>query len=303
MRKYAFFLMLSLLCLSASSNLHAQDRVEAIRKVLLNPSTDQVLVVAHRAYWRSDAPENSLAAIDSAIQLKMDMVELDVWRTKDHHLVLMHDPTVDRTTNGKGRIADMTLAEIKQLRLKDKDGRLTSHRVPTLREALLLAKGKIMINLDKAYGFFAEVYPLLEETGTTRQIVMKGNAPAAKVKQDFGQYLDKVIYMPIVSMDGNDVDQMIADYLAVLHPVAFEITFSKGKEPVCLRTREQLKGKSLPWYNSMWVGLSGEYTDDAALKDPEAVYGYLVKQLGARLIQTDRPVELLDYLRGQGRHE
>ena len=205
MRKCAFLLMLSLLCLTAGSTLRAQDRVEAIRKVLLNPETDQVLVVAHRAYWRSNAPENSLAAIDSAIQLKMDMVELDVWRTKDHHLVLMHDPTVDRTTDGKGRIADMTLAEIKQLRLKDKDGRLTSHRVPTLREALLLAKGKIMINLDKAYGFFAEVYPLLEETGTTRQIVMKGNAPAAKVKQDFGQYLDKVIYMPIVSMDGNDV--------------------------------------------------------------------------------------------------
>lgn len=142
MRKCAFLLMLSLLCLTAGSTLRAQDRVEAIRKVLLNPETDQVLVVAHRAYWRSNAPENSLAAIDSAIQLKMDMVELDVWRTKDHHLVLMHDPTVDRTTDGKGRIADMTLAEIKQLRLKDKDGRLTSHRVPTLREALLLAKGK-----------------------------------------------------------------------------------------------------------------------------------------------------------------
>ena len=72
------------------------------------------------------------------------MVELDVWKTKDGELVLMHDPTVDRTTDGSGRIADMTLAELRQLRLKDKDGKLTEHRVPTLEEALQLAKDRIM---------------------------------------------------------------------------------------------------------------------------------------------------------------
>ena len=145
-----YLLSAALLCLLPAGKLDAQQRTDSIRRILSDPATEQVLVVAHRAYWRSLAPENSLAAIDSAIRLKMDMVELDVWKTKDNHLVLMHDPTVDRTTDGKGRVADMTLAEIKRLRLKDKDGKLTTQRVPTLREALLLAKGKIMINLDKA---------------------------------------------------------------------------------------------------------------------------------------------------------
>ena len=149
----------AVLCLLAACCTSAPRHTDEIRAILSDPDTDQVLVVAHRAYWRSMAPENSLAAIDSAIRLKMDMVELDVWKTKDGELVLMHDPTVDRTTDGSGRIADMTLAELRQLRLKDKDGKLTEHRVPTLEEALLLAKDRIMINLDKAYSYFDEVYP------------------------------------------------------------------------------------------------------------------------------------------------
>lgn len=64
-----------------------------------------------------------------------------------------------------------------------------------------------------------------------------------------------------------------------------------------------LEGRSLLWLNSMWTGLSGDYTDDAALSDPDAVYGHLIDSLGACLIQTDRPVELLNYLRDCGRHE
>ena len=96
------------------------QRGETIRKAFLDPKSDQVLVVAHRGNWRS-APENSVAAIDSAIQMGVDIVEIDIHKTKDGQLILMHDDRVDRTTNGKGLIKDYTLAEIKKLKLKDKD--------------------------------------------------------------------------------------------------------------------------------------------------------------------------------------
>lgn len=293
----------AVLCLLTACCSPASQHTDKIRAILSDPDTDQVLVVAHRAYWRSMAPENSLAAIDSAIRLKMDMVELDVWKTKDGELVLMHDPTVDRTTDGSGRIADMTLAELRQLRLKDKDGKLTGHRVPTLEEALQLAKGRIMINLDKAYSYFDEVYPLLKETGTADQIVMKGSAPAAEVLEDFGQYLGDILYMPVVNVEGEETLQAVQEYLDLLHPAAFEIVFSSDQEDLCLSISRMLEGRSLLWLNSMWTGLSGDYTDDAALTDPDAVYGHLIDTLGARLIQTDRPVELLNYLRDCGRHE
>lgn len=303
MKTRIYFIIITICFLLTGNQLFAQQQVKNIRQILSNPETNQVLVVAHRAYWRSLAPENSLAAIDSAICLKIDMVELDVWKTKDNQLVLMHDPTVDRTTNGKGSIADLTLAEIKQLRLKDKNGNLTTHQVPTLKEALLLAKGKIMINLDKAYNYFHEIYPLLEETGTTDQIVMKDSAPAATVKKDFGWCLDHILYMPIVTADGENTLKAVQEYIDLLHPVAFEIVFPEGKEPACLQIKQLLKGKSLVWANSMWRGLSANYTDDAALDDPDAVYGHLIRVLGARLIQTDRPVELLEYLRKKGWHD
>ena len=83
----------------------AAQRAEAIRKDVLNPCLDKVLVVAHRGNW-SIAPENSLAAIDSAIRMKVDIVEIDIRKTKDGQLVLMHDDTVDRTTNGTGKVKD-----------------------------------------------------------------------------------------------------------------------------------------------------------------------------------------------------
>jgi glycerophosphoryl diester phosphodiesterase len=81
----------------------------------------RVLVAAHRGDWRH-APENSLPAIEKCIALGVDIVELDLQRATDGALVLMHGAKLDRVTTGKGRVADRTLAEIKQLRLRNGPG-------------------------------------------------------------------------------------------------------------------------------------------------------------------------------------
>jgi len=69
------------------------------------------LVMAHRG-GAALAPENTLAAFHNAVELGVDMIELDIHATKDGHLVVIHDDTIDRTTNGSGRVNDLTLAEI-----------------------------------------------------------------------------------------------------------------------------------------------------------------------------------------------
>lgn len=301
--KKAYFILFCIVCGLIQSVDMAAQRAAAVRKALQNPKYKKVLVVAHRGNWRSSAPENSLAAIDSAIQMKIDIVELDVWKTKDGKLVLMHDNTVDRTTNGKGRIADLTLEQIKQLRLKDHNGNITEHKVPTLEEGLLLAKGKIMVNLDKAYGFFDEVYALLEKTGTTDMVIMKGSQPAEKVKRDFGKYMDKVIYMPVVGLDDEHAEQMVTNYLDELQPKAFELCYADVNNPLPAKMKKVLKGKALIWYNTLWASLAGGHDDDHALENPDENYGYLINELGARIIQTDRPDYLLDYLRKKGLHD
>ena len=239
------------------------QRGETIRKAFLDPKSDQVLVVAHRGNWRS-APENSVAAIDSAIQMGVDIVEIDIHKTKDGQLILMHDDRVDRTTNGKGLIKDYTLAEIKKLKLKDKDGNLTEHIVPTLEEALLAGKGQIMFNLDKAYSVFDEVYAVLEKTGTASLVIMKGGQPVETVKSEFGDYLDKVIYIPVIGLDGKDGEKKVRDYMTQLHPAAFELVYSDSSSPLPRKVKSIILGKSRIWYNTLWASLAGGHEDDQA---------------------------------------
>lgn len=294
-------IVLGIFCCLQPFILFAQ-RGEIIREAFLDPKSEQVLVVAHRGNWRS-APENSIAAIDSAIQMGVDIVEIDIQKTKDGQLILMHDERVDRTTNGKGLIKDYTLAEIRKLKLKDKDGKLTEHTVPTLEETLLAAKGRIMFNLDKAYPVFGEVYDVLERTGTANLVIMKGSHPVETVKREFGVYLDKVIYIPVIGLDEKGAEKKIRDYMTQLHPAAFELVYSDPSNSLPKEIKPVILGKSRIWYNTLWASLAGGHEDDQALKDPDKNYGYLIEELGARILQTDRPGFMLDYLRKKGWHE
>lgn len=271
-------------------------QVDNIRKALIDRNEDHVFVVSHRGEWRQ-APENSLKAIELAIEEGVDIVEIDVAKTKDGHLILMHDETINRTTTGKGPVKKWTLESLKTLRLKNGAAIRTHHSIPTLEEALLLAKGKVMLNLDKAYDLFDDVYTLLEKTNTTDHIIMKGNKDVATVKKQFGKYLDKVIYMPIVNLDQANAKKIIDDFNRELNPIAFELVYKEQSNKLPLQLAKELKGKNLLWYNTLWDTLSGGHDDDKAVLNPHASYGYLINTLHARIIQTDRSSYLISYLK------
>lgn len=298
MNKIALVLF-ALLC---TVQVMAQDRVEVIRKKLFSCNQSSVIVAAHRGDWRN-YPENSLAAIDNAIKMGVDIVELDVQRTKDGVLILMHDTSLNRTTTGKGKISEVTMDSIAKLNLKNGCAIRTIHKVPTLEEALIHAKGKIMINLDKADRFFDEVYALLKKTGTTNQIIMKGNKSYEKVKEQYGDYLKEVIYMPIVNLDNENAEEQIERFIKDMRPVAFELLYKTDENPLPRKLKDSLKGRTLIWYNTLWDTMAGAHDDDASLQDFDKGYGYLIDVLGARMIQTDRPQFLLDYLRSRNLHD
>jgi glycerophosphoryl diester phosphodiesterase len=279
----------------------SQSRVDTLLQKLHNPDIQYVFVAAHRGDWRY-APENSLPAIENAIRMGVDIVELDVQCTKDGQFILMHDATLDRTTTGKGNVADCTLDSIQTLKLKNGCAIKTKEKVPTLEEALLLMKGRILVNLDKADRYFDEVFALLEKTGTTKQIIMKGGKPAEEVKSQFGKYLDKVIYMPIVNLDKEDAEEQIEHFISDLHPVAFELLFVNDSNPLPKRLKHKLAGRTFIWYNTLWDTMVGGHDDDMSLENPDTGYGYLIDTLGAEMIQTDRPAYLIDYLKTRGLH-
>lgn len=294
-------LNITILLLFCLQLVFAQDRATEIRDKLLNRDQSSVIVVAHRGDWRN-FPENSLEAIDNAIKLGVDIVEIDVQRTKDGQLIVMHDALLDRTTTGKGRVDEWLLDSIKTLNLKNGCNIKTKHKVATLEEALMHAKGKIMLNLDKADRYFDEIYPLMQKTGTTKQIIMKGGKSAEDVKAKFGGYLEDVIYMPIVNLDKPDADSQIRTFVEDMNPVAFELLVKDDSNPLAKEMKTFLDTQSLIWYNTLWDTLCGGHDDDMALEDRDAAYGYLIDQLGARIIQTDRPAYLIEYLRERGLH-
>lgn len=299
MNKTLSFLFLLVL---STGLLFAQERVNTLTQELRDPASQKVLVVSHRGDWRN-APENSLQAFRNCLNMNVDMIEIDLKQTKDGHLVLMHDETIDRTTNGKGRPSDYTLEELRQFRLINGLGRVTDHVIPTLEEVLNLCKGKILINIDKGYDFFKEVYELTERTGTTGQVVIKSSYPLSKVRQENGDVLDKVIYMPIIQLDNPDAKRILDEYLTI-SPVAIECCFENYTSDV-QRLLQKIKSSGVKiWINSLWASLNAGHDDDRAVEkgEVEESWGWIVSQ-GATLIQTDRPAAMISYLKEKGLHD
>lgn len=100
-----------------------------------------MLRIAHRGA-SGYAPENTLASFQKALDLSVDMIELDVYHVKDGALVVMHDRKVDRTTNGTGYVESKTLEELKQLVLEGKE------KVPILTEVLDLVNKRVQVNIE-----------------------------------------------------------------------------------------------------------------------------------------------------------
>ncbi len=121
-----------------------------------------IRLVGHRGTVKF-APENTLAGINKAIELGAHLIEIDIRETKDGHLVLMHDDTVDRTTNGAGPVTDLTLAELKEL---DAGSwfrtEFSGERVPTLSEALDAMAGRALPDLDFKAGDPAKLIDIVK---------------------------------------------------------------------------------------------------------------------------------------------
>lgn len=295
--KKLHLILLGIMCLTSYA--WGQNEVSEIRENLFGDS-DKVLVVSHRADWRN-APENSLQAIQNCIDMGVDMVEVDLKMTKDGHLILMHDKTLNRTTTGKGKPEDYTLAELRTMHLKNGAGHKTRHQIPTFEECMLLCKGKIMVNIDKGYDYFKEAYAVLEKTGTVEQCVMKAGLPYEQVKAENGEVLEKMVFMPVINLHKEGAEALIDGYIAHMKPKAFELVFDNDGPEVLKLIKKVRESGARIFINSLWPELCGGHDDDRAveLKEPDESWGWIVSQ-GAKLIQTDRPALLLDYLTEKG---
>ena len=138
-------------------------------------------ICAHRGAMSSH-PENTIPAFKEAVRFGAQMIEFDVQLTKDGALVLMHDTTVDRTTNGKGKVADLTLAEIKELDAGvHMDTKFSGTRVPTFEEALAVFPRNVWLNCHLKGGaeVGAATARIIVKSGRIHQAFLAATAAAA----------------------------------------------------------------------------------------------------------------------------
>lgn len=161
---------------------HIFHSAQELRAFFNKEVKEHPLVSAHRGGPASGYPENALETFALYLSEQPIIIETDIEITKDSVLVMMHDKTLDRTTTGKGAVANYTLEELKTLYLKDNEGKITTYRIPTLEEVLNWGKGKVIYTLDVKRGVpFKKVVELVKKTGAeSNSIIITYNANQAE---------------------------------------------------------------------------------------------------------------------------
>ncbi|MEQ8240230.1 MAG: glycerophosphodiester phosphodiesterase family protein [Cyclobacteriaceae bacterium] len=282
-----------------------ESRHQFLIQKLEDSNAEDVMVVAHRAVW-DDAPENSIKSIEDAIALGVDMVELDIRMTSDGVLILMHDETIDRMTDGSGDVAGMSLEEIRAYKLRNRNGGvITEFLVPTLEEAMLAAKDKILVRIDKAHslGVLDKVYEVLEATETVDHacILVSQSFTSGNVVFEWKDIVDKVYFSPGVDADGAKGPGQVAGWLQYPKAVVIESSFADDENITIDWNNIREQGARIMVYTGS-SGSSGGHDDDISLTNIDEGYGWLIER-GVNMIQTDQPTYLLNYLRLRGLHD
>ncbi|MGO4838787.1 glycerophosphodiester phosphodiesterase family protein, partial [Rhizobiaceae sp. 2RAB30] len=177
-------ILLALLLAASASPSLAQTRVEAIKERLghANQWRDHVMVVAHRGgglqAGKTRFPENSAAALEDAIALGAEMIEIDVQKSKDGVYVVLHDSWLDRTTTCKGELVEKTMSELDACRLVvEGTGVATAETVPTLARMLAVAKDRILVNIDNKLDAteLPGIVAVARDLGVADQLIIKQN--------------------------------------------------------------------------------------------------------------------------------
>ncbi len=161
---------------------------------------DFTAIAAHRGYYRKSA-ENSLAAFQDGIDLGIEFLEVDTRTTADGVIILFHDATLKRVTNGSGVIANINYSVISNLKLKDKDGVLTDEPIATLEQGLRKIKGKkIYIHIEVKDFNFSEVVKIVKKVEIENQVlIFAGDRDAYNTVRIFDG-----IFMDVVCRNSSD---------------------------------------------------------------------------------------------------
>lgn len=225
-------------------------------------------------------------------------------RSSDGVLVVIHDTTLERTTDASGQVADFTADALTDLRLREREGGraapLTMETLPLLSDALEATRGRILVNIDAKEDVIAQAMDLVEAMDMGDEVLMKAVVDPAALDARLEPIRDRAFFMPIVwERDSTDpLSSRVLPY-APADPVAFEIVYDSPGYLAAGRTALEDANVRI-WANTMLPKYAAGLADAEAVSDPASVWGVLVEQ-GVDMIQTDRPFEAIAYLESIGR--
>jgi glycerophosphoryl diester phosphodiesterase len=238
--------------------------------------TKRFLVSCHRGCTER-APENTVAAARDAVRIGADLIECDVRTTADGHLVIMHDSTVDRTTDGFGPISGMTLAQVRRLRIRDtRFASLGTHRVPTLAE-LVNAVGR-------RAGFYIDtkdVHPAaLKRVLRDPQVIAKSFAYISTDEASLWKKHIPELRLMATAPDDVRTPKQLQDFVTMFQLSALDGPLTLTKEQVAAAF--DMGVLFLP--------------DTLTLSEGPEIWSDVIAR-GAGGIQTDRPAVLTEFLK------
>jgi glycerophosphoryl diester phosphodiesterase len=263
-------------------------------------SEKNIYVAAHRG-WSEKYPENTMTAFKKAIEIGVDQIETDIRITKDRELVCIHDDSVDRTTNGIGKVCNMTLSELRTLDAGIKKGEeFAGERIPTFIEFMELVKDHPTLTLDielkerpgngndeVSYDVCDRVLKIVDDYGFTDRVVINTFSGSLHeyIKDKYGDKYRRHIYYPIASL-GKVTRDPYADgayCCCMFRTVYSEINMATKAEFDMMRD----------FGIQPWAG--------AGVKDEKGVDMSIAN--GATLITCNNPDLILELLRAKGYHK
>lgn len=274
--------------MAQSGGLHVLNikNAQELRSFFKYTGKDIPFISGHRGGINKGFPENSIEAFENTLRHTPATFEIDPRLTKDSAIVLMHDATLDRTTTGTGKVGDYTLAELKQLKLKDVEGKVTPYRIPTLEEAIQWAKGKTVLILDwKGVPFEMTARIIKDNHAEGHVMVTVHTAKDAKFYHDRNK---EIVFEAFVH-----TLQAMHEYEALGIPWTHIMAYVGPDNKAELKQLyEQLNKRGV----MCMISTAPSYDKLATPEERHAAYQAIIRD-GASLIEADRSIEAADAIR------
>jgi glycerophosphoryl diester phosphodiesterase len=253
----------------------------AVGAQILPAVKNKCVVIAHRGN-HTHAPENTLKSIRDAIDVGADYVEIDLRSTQDGQMILMHDETVDRMTNVKGKVKELTWTSLRKAQVSDKANTdFGTYPIPTFIEALNLCKGKIHVYLDFKDADVRIAWELIKSAGMEKSFVVYINS---ELQYKSWRSIAPAVPLMVSLPDSVKNENQLSAFTKKVDAEILDGSYTDYTSAMVHEARLQNR--------AVWV--------DVQSKNENANTWRAALDLKLQGLQTDHPKELIGFLVSQG---